>query len=122
MRARTKKKRRTFSVAALQEEEGAAPKDPESARSHLSPEVGLAAPVERVAVGRSAAFSPRERHPADRGLGAPLVRRGAVSGPPHRALVAPALPARPHDPAAAAPRKRQPRALQGPLAPESRGE
>jgi hypothetical protein len=35
MRARTKKKRKISSVAALREVEGAVPKDPESGRSHL---------------------------------------------------------------------------------------
>ena len=122
-------------MAALQGAEGAVPKDQENGRSRLLPEVASAAWAAAEQAGRppveASAASCRGHPPADRVLGAlPVARLGAHLEARHRPLVAageseqaPADQARPPGPrASAVARKRQPRALRGPLALESRGE
>ena len=109
-------------MVAPREAEGAVPKDQESGRSRLLPEVGSAAQVGRAPVARSAAYL-REQHPADRVLGA-VARLGAHLGARHRPLVVAGESARVRlpGPPAAVLRKRRPKALQCPQALESRVE
>jgi hypothetical protein len=105
-------------VAGLREAEGVVPRDPENGRSLHLLEVGLVAPVARPAVPPPPADSaalPQGHRPADRVLGVPGAARFAVLlEARHRLLelaVESAARARPLDPPALAPQKRQPKAL-----------
>src|SRR6267378_2697272 len=134
MRARTRKKRRISSAAALREAEGAVPRDRESGRSRPLPEAGSAVlgVAEEQACpppGDSAVFFPGHR-PADWVPEVPPVARlGAPLEARHRPPVAAdsesepaARPPPPGLPRAVVPQKRQPESLQDPRALESRGE
>src|SRR6267378_6922177 len=134
MRARTRKKRRISSAAALREAEGAVPRDRESGRSRPLPEAGSAVlgVAEEQACpppGDSAVFFPGHR-PADWVPEVPPVARlGAPLEARHRPPVAAdsesepvARPPPPGLPRAVVPRKRQPESLQDPRALASRGE